>query len=320
MAISAASVNIIANQIANQYDEVGEGETPEETFGDKIECNRIIRCQWASRWRMCEDILPWIEAGSGENFNQITIQKPQQYPYFTYIPLFADSIRMVPWVTNPAVYAPGHANPTDPGTLLTSPATTVAWQWAYLHVHYSSIPTTSAVSIVFDEEMRPCAEFMTLPSTGLFWTGTAGEAGVAVDPQSAPGLVLRKVEWTVTRRYCPLDFAAEVQSWVSCINKTTVTSLKYPGLSFPQNQLLYNGVDIQPDRNSDGSPACKLIMHFTGQNVSWNQYFNPLKSMNGTPVFENIYTSAESQSSSTQFTPYKEQELNYLLWGTISGS
>lgn len=317
MSFGLATVNIINNDISNTYDEVGQGETPEETFADKIECSRILRCAWNVRWRMCEDILPWISAGTGEAFNQITIQKPQQYPYFTYIPLFADSVRMVPWETNPAVYAPGKANPTDPGTILTTPSTTIAWQWAYLHVHYSSLPTASPVSIVFDEEMRPCAEFMTLPSTKFFWTGSPGQP---LDPQSAPGFVLHKVEWIVTRRYCPLNFASEVLSWVGAVNSTSVTSLKFPGLSFAQDMLLYNGCDIQPDRNSDGSPACKLVMHFTGQNVSFNQFINPLKSLNGTSVFESIFTSADTQDAGHTFTPYKEQELNKLLWGTIYGS
>jgi hypothetical protein len=277
------SVSIYQNRITTSFVEVAEGETPQESFGDRIEATRILRCAWGNRWQFAQELMPSVVPGS--NLYNITLTLPHRYPYRTDLGLFCDSVMISPWVGNPAAGSPGPNLDNGPK---------LAWEWAYLHAHYQTLQGDTANAILWQEQMRPCAEFITLPYNELYWDDAQDDP---IDPSSAPAFILRKIEWTVTRRFAPLNFPPQVLSYQGKINSTQVRSGIYPGLIFAPFTLLYNGVEVEQDRFSNGLPAVKLIMHFTGMNQDWDTFphhrnltsevmsFDPMYKSNGDAFF-----------------------------------
>ena len=287
------SVTQLPNNISVAYTEVALEDMPQEEFGDKIAATRVLRCAWGSRWQLAQELMPAITPGA--NLIDVVVRMPHRYPYRTDLGLYCTSVSMSPWAGNPAAGTPGPY--LDAGPKL-------AWEWAFLHAHYETLQTDNATALIWQEALRPCAEFITIPNTALYWYD-----GTPVDPSSSPGFTLKKIEWTVTRRYAPTTFPSIVLSYQGSVNLNTVTSGLFPGLSFTAGKLLYNGVDIEEDRFSDGSPAVKLVYHFTGQSASWNQFPHHIGTGTSMP-FETIYKDA---GHSAAFVMYPSVALENLF-------
>lgn len=290
------SIAVLPNSISVSYSEVAQENAPAEEMGDVIQAKRILKCAWGSRWALAQQLMPGVVSSGGG----VTLTMPHRYPYRTDLGLYCTSVSIEPWVGNPSIGTPGPHLDSGPK---------LAWEWALLHASYTTLQGSGEYSIIFQEQLAPCAEFVTLPATDsdgnvlLFWD--AAKTKPIADAQ-APGFLLRRIEWTVTRRYMPLSFSSIYLSYLGKINTNDIVSGVFSGLSFPAGQLLYNGLQIEPDRFSDGKPAVKAIMHFTFQNVNWNLFAHPVAG--AASLFAKIYDTAGAE-----YKPYTDTTLEDLF-------
>jgi hypothetical protein len=292
------SISFLANNITVAYEEVAQDGCPDEKLGETIEATRTLKCAFGSRWQLAQELLPFVTA---LNPLDVLVRMPHLYPYRTDLQLYATDVTMEPWATNPAIGSPGpHLG-----------ANVLAWEYAFLHVHYRSLQS-GPTSLVWTEKFEPCAQFITLGTSKLYWDA------LKTDPVmngSAPAFIHRKIEWTVQRRYAPIGFPPEVVLFQGTINTDRIVSSVYPGLVFEPYTLLYNGCNIEPDRFSDGSPAAKITMRFTGQNVDWDLFPHTLNETDGIMKFDQIYRST-GVGTSEPFYPYNDNTFmgNILGW------
>ena len=282
-----------------------DGGSPDESFDEMLTANATYLVPWASRWDVMALMMPAVYPGGGMD---LTLRTPFQYPYLPKTSaLYCQSCSCAPWVGNPASGSPG---PVGPGPVL-------SWQYGKIKAHFSSLQNNDPMSLVWQESFSPAVEFVTLSAldgqggNALFWASGHASADAIGSGATTLGLRYTKIEWTVTRRWAPIDFPDEILDYVGTINSTEVASGIYPALDFAQDQLLYDSFTPEQDRFADGSPAVKLTMRFiglVGTGASWNKFAHPDPTSTGNLLWTVIYNKNDNA-----FNPFKENDLNDLL-------
>ena len=277
--------------------------SPEEDFeGDMLRAEAVYKIPWYKRWDIMQALMPSASPGRGMD---LALTMPAQYPYRIDLQMYAKSCSCRPWVGSPAA---GSAGPHD-----SSDTAVLRWQWGKLRIKFESLQNNNPRSLVWQESFAPAVEFVTASAQDtagndkLWW-----EDGTPIGTSSAPGLRIIRGEWTVTRRWAPLAFPAEIMDYQGMVNSAAVTSGVYPSLSFTAGQLLYDHFEPEQDRFADGSAAVKLTMHFMFMmQGTWLTFPRVLKAGSGIMPFEAIY---KDKTATNRFLPFDNtHDLNVLL-------
>jgi hypothetical protein len=312
------------NIIIPTYKDVGEHDWSEE-IGRTLEADRVLQCDFADRWQLASELrghlydMQRIDADpsafgdiDGVELLSSRFMVPASHIAKTQIGLsavlYADQVRILPYGGHDAIK---------------ETATELAWEKSQLHVHYAAVQDPGMISgytpgygVLWQENMVPSSEFVTIPRDGLYWDGTdVGDPPGRrwIGTESTPGFQLRYWEWQVTRRMAPLNYPGQLTVLTNCVNSEAIISPVYQ-IEFPAGTLLYESLTIEEDRQPDGTPALALTMHLKGRNANWNWSPNAQNPGVGLPLFQPIYLEHGNHATGAdQLVNYQSVDLDVLF-------
>jgi hypothetical protein len=185
----------------------------------------------------------------------LTNHLPHGLPEWSAIPVFSiTSIRG------------SHASRTHP-----SYAQSQAWDKYEFVVVYklegNKVDNTGQVTYA-SETIEPTAEFLTLPTTGLYWDESNT---LPLGEQEAPGFLMRGFDYVYRIEYQE-EIPAEALSLGGCVNNAAVIS-PVLGMTFAAGTLLFQPPTFERAFNSGNNiPTWTITYRMTYKAVGWNNF------------------------------------------------
>lgn len=147
----------------------------------------------------------------------------------------------------------------------------MTYPFSVVTVNYSSLNVTGEVGAItlYDEQLAPTAEFVTLDPTDFQWSASPG-----VDPLTdaeAPGKLIIGLDYILTM-YNIATIPAHVLTHPGKVNSGSVSSTSL-GLSFAAETLLYNPPVVSRTVSIGGSNRYTIQYRFSYRAQTWNQYW-----------------------------------------------
>ncbi len=231
--------------------------SPTEALTDQgLAATRILRCAWVDRLTLASQlkVAHRIVLTSGPTTR--VFFKGDQYPHDPSI--FVRDISSI--------------RPLD-GPLTDADLRVAKYTTAELTVNYSiqdfdpNQQDEDAVKYA-DEELSTAAEFLTLPSTSLFWDDGGA---VSLGTEANISRLIRMMEWVFT--FTELDtIPPGLVLNVGTVNSVAVLSRSL-GIPFPAETLLYNGSRSSRELFIEGARAWRTALRFTFRPQGWNKFF-----------------------------------------------
>lgn len=264
----------------------------------KATTTRILKCAANDAINLSRQLLGWNEV-SGKN---IRIYQPHHYEgpgtsTLKLLNLYAVEVSIAP-------FGAQKASPSD---------TTIAeYTHAILTVSYETPeydqPEGGEITYI-SESLEPSAEFMTLPTKGLYW-GAGGTQ--PLDDTEAPGKIVRLIDWVYTLHFVPY-LPPAVMLLPGTVNMYDVYSRRL-NWWFAWGTLLCGNPSLRRETTNLGTTAWTITMRFTYRNagtfaapLGWNVfprpsiidalgniYYDTIKNVNGNTVL--IYPPADVSS------------------------
>lgn len=231
--------------------------SPSEALDDQgLASTRLLRCAWVDRLTLASQlkVAHRIVLTSGPTTR--VFFKGDRYPH-------DDSI----FVRNISSIRPVDGPIDDPDPRVAK------YKTAKLTVNYTiqdfdpNQQDEDAVKYA-DEELSTAAEFLTLPSTSLFW-----DAGgtLPLGTEANVSRLIRMMEWVFT--FTELDTIPQgLLINTGTVNDVSVLSRSL-GITFPAETLLYNGSRSSRELFIEGARAWRTALRFTFRPQGWNKFF-----------------------------------------------
>lgn len=263
--------------ISVDYEEMEQ--SPQESLGPNgFEATRTLRCAWSDRITLARELTGEFDSG---------VDLPQVYPY--------DSSARVLEISQ----IRGHDD--DAPTAYLGNTRVAAYQYALLTVKYGrGVPATGGGGSVelTDETIEPNVEFVSLSPNGMTW---GSSAGTPLEPDEAPGLLLKSFNWVFTRINVA-EIPEALDTLIGYVNDDTIVSRSL-GFTFAPETLLYTPPFLSRKVNADGITSRWTIqMRFSKKPQGWNKWFR-----GATNSWEAIYKGA------TQVKPYTPGDFTTLI-------
>lgn len=234
-----------------------EGSPTEQNGPQGFQATRILRCAWADRLTLHDQLLGTFDDGMGGS----TTDLPHLYPH-------RDGVR--------CVSIPNIVGHDDDCPLPDGADTTVAtYQYALVTATYAESqlgPGAGGGSVeLTDETIEPWAEWTTYPPKGLKWGSTTGDS---LTDDEAIGRLFKGFNWVYTRMNVA-SVPSAYASLVGKVNNGSITSSRL-GFTFAAETLLYEPPLLTRKVNPDGvSSKWTITTRFKYRPATWNKYWRP---------------------------------------------
>lgn len=215
---------------------------------DKLQTNRTYRVAWDDRLTALVELLGGFTASSGT----YQLWLPHRDPTF------------------PGIYAIA-ANMQGEGGDGAVPEFTYhcSYEQAVIDVTYGFREYGfQGESAFIEEAMDGAAEFLTVKSTGLYWSAGGGVSN-AVEFDEVPGLLRKMYNYSLIYHNLP-NVPSTVWDYVAKVNSGTHTSHKF-NLTFAAGEMLYGMPSVREHRSPDGSTLYDISLNFTCKPGGWNK-------------------------------------------------
>lgn len=254
MSVTPAIVDLPSDEVAG---------SPKESIGadGRFRATRVIECLWSDRLHLAQELYGSTTlAGNGTGIDVIL---PAEYPHRAGV-----FVKQAPTIEGwPADDCDHDHSGTGWGT---SPV--ADYQYARITVEYETplFGTTPGTGPRVEEDIEGDAEFLTLPSEGLYWDSNG--QGNPLKPSEAPGKLIRNIDWIYHVSGLPVLPLATLTLIGNC-NQQAVHSNIF-GFNFPAETLLYSPPSLKRYFYvGNQSSAWDVVYRFTFKPTGWNKFY-----------------------------------------------
>lgn len=104
------------------------------------------------------------------------------------------------------------------------------------------------------------------PPGGTYFWVTGPDSGSPL-AEAQIGVITAQIEIEITRRWVPFQPIQQAQAFMGNVN---ASPLVYGNTTFAAGQLLFLGMDTEPDKDGYGTPVWNITYRLFGLNRSWN--------------------------------------------------
>jgi len=260
------------NKITVEYEEM-EGSPRAKKGPLGIDGTRVLKCAWADRFALAEDLTGWYQGVSGGT------------QLIRYLP------QLLPGTTNSYATEVSSIDPGGAATQDTSdPPHVLKYEWAELTVDYAPPDGDGNIESLASESLEGVAEYIVPGGAAKQQYGGQETARTdALGKAGAPGMIVRSIDW-IYNRSAVTNIMSEVFDLMGFVNEFPVASPEF-GRTFEAETLLYHPPTLsrevfrasEPDPPYGGSGAWappagsgiskiwSLGMRFTWRRHGWNK-------------------------------------------------
>lgn len=290
------------------YEELAD--SPQMEFGQQFTATRTLKCAWDRAVELADALRggPYSQLTYALQGGQMVVSGsmvvmylPQPFPLRPQARVIR--VRVEPFDNKPQAYD--------------AEARVAKYEHAVLSVEYgiqdySCVLDAQNRAIFTSEKLEPAAEFLSIPSTGLYWrdlpVGGGDPSYVPVIAEETPGRMLRMTTWQLTYHQC-WQVPPELGDFYNTVNQQRLWSPRFFA-TFEPETLLFSTPTIDTQLGPRGERCFDVTLNLMWRPTGWNTFYRKGRALPEELWKTDVVGGAVVYS---RYRPYSLADFDYLV-------